>query len=507
MPSDHPWYTRRAARIPAAIVAVAIISIATVAIIARTPWWAYVIDWESLMTQVPRPHWAANSRFTTELPECPHAWDDEKRRSRSTSSAAGWTTDIPEFHDCQRLVTKEASYGPLVAVFAADALDTILGSAPGDLPAGFPRIRAVAEVVNVDGAAYEPLGVQPQSNCLFVWPTEHTVILEAKMVPVGSDYKKCRDLTSVDDILRMPGTRLQVVRVRVDGFKIPSDYPKVARWDWDPESMTQYIGLGCGVYWCEIGQSIAMTYAQHSGPTSPAYMDGRYEYDARTQISTFFPTRAAGTSLTAEDRIRSIKGWYDQQLLAVYDGNVARVSSAFGTVFPSASLDTLTSDGVKGRWARVAYATVADATSDADAAYYAAKSNFFRARRGSSFKEMTALEVCYGRTKDCVGVPDALAAPHRLDRSCGGYWMLVRAKKVERWWVRSVKPDGQAAYFCLTRRGHPAEHAEKVNPPRTARWRWLMLDETEWEECLSGCCEKVMLDDGSADGGDPPPVP
>src|SRR5688500_4692594 len=70
--------------------------------------------------------------MTHELPECPRDYDSIPKPQSgyealpSGISVSGPITGIPEFHDCQRLITASGTkYGPLVAIFAAYYLDRL----------------------------------------------------------------------------------------------------------------------------------------------------------------------------------------------------------------------------------------------------------------------------------------------------------------------------------------------------------------------------------------------
>src|ERR1044071_4084538 len=90
------------------------------------------------------------------LPECPHDWttlhvaltDSTKDplpvgiASTYTFAtgfvAPGVTTNVPEFHDCQRIILEDGvTYGPLMAVFASRGL--------GQLPFQKTAVPAAAE--------------------------------------------------------------------------------------------------------------------------------------------------------------------------------------------------------------------------------------------------------------------------------------------------------------------------------------------------------------------------
>src|SRR5688572_12985499 len=57
-------------------------------------------------------------------PECPHSVTDAITGVTQVS-IAGPITDVPEFHDCQRLRVG-ASYGPVVAIWVSVRIDSLL---------------------------------------------------------------------------------------------------------------------------------------------------------------------------------------------------------------------------------------------------------------------------------------------------------------------------------------------------------------------------------------------
>ena len=74
--------------------------------------------------------------------QCPHTWDHRRLTSTEAPSpitisvadaptggtAVGQSrgiTNVPEYHDCQRLVATTGAYGPLVAAFARQGLDDL----------------------------------------------------------------------------------------------------------------------------------------------------------------------------------------------------------------------------------------------------------------------------------------------------------------------------------------------------------------------------------------------
>jgi len=66
------------------------------------------------------------------------------------------------------------------------------------------------------------------------------------------------------------------------------------------------------------------------------------------------------------------------------------------------------------------------------------------------------------------------------------------------WWAKTVSADGSISYGCVRRRDHSGELAalRNANPkvrygiPGTARWKFLLNDESTWVSCPTGCCTK-----------------
>ncbi|HEX6052685.1 MAG TPA: hypothetical protein VFZ21_25645 [Gemmatimonadaceae bacterium] len=386
-------------------------------------------------------------------------------------AVAPLTSDIPEFHDCQKFIDHEKrTYLGLVAVFAHQSLvplwdslgrlgqDRTAPSRPPPAvaaapPAGFPRpsppqprppnTLAFAEVLNY-GEPYGPLGIARGYNCLFIFDT---ISPRAVMVPVTNDLQ-CTVPARFDTLLTTSGaTELAVVRTKVAGYSA-ADYPPVARWDWDPKNNHQTMGLTCGAAWCDVGEK-------------------------RFTPSTGY---VSGASVGMAGRVVAIKGWYDEQELALRDaqGNLYP-GKIKGTVFPHPKLDTYTLASFDNRWVPVAFAVLKGPPSE-----YEEKLNLRPTPPGTT---SNALFVCRGSKLRCVGL-----------------WPLVMKCDVEtgatidpaKWWVRIGSGKG-AAYRCVTRFVPSPTVVAALGPeyktPGTARWRWIASDETIWEACAGGCCQ------------------
>jgi hypothetical protein len=406
-----------------------------------------------------------------EWPECPHDWsvievaNTEKQRQPEIialpngTSVARDKTNIPEFHDCQRIILEDGiNYGPLMAVFAAADLALMKFYDDADT-AGLKQTMPAAEIFN-DSAdfSYRPLGIGPKFNCLYI--LRRGGQLYGKMVHVGSAEKDCARSAS---LIAGAGTELAVRQTLVNRFA-DSVFPPVARWDWDSVHKQQYIGIKCGNAWCEVGRKRDQQFPEFV--SSGAYVN-------------------APAVLTPEDRVRAIKGWYDQQIVAVDEGVTAKPGKVRATFFPHPDLGRRTEAAFSRRWVPVSYVAF-----EGPPGLYKKKFNFDRVRPRASLADMNEISFCRGTRAEC-GIPSPLSIS--LLRSCGKTNLLLLPEP-RRWWARvgskflldGVTRSGGPNYMykCVTQRVHKG-----VQIPPTARWRWLADDETEWQYCPSGCCE------------------
>lgn len=360
---------------------------------------------------------------------------------------AGKTTRIPEFHDCQRLLTSSGhQYGPLVGIWVASNLrerfTRLLVAANSGSASG--AVAAAVAVVRAWDGAYRPLGIQKGWNCLYIYPAAAASRLEAKMSPVGNE-DACYEPA---DPGTLPGKTLSVRRYAGDAVAAglgPTDYPAVGRIDWDPVHKEQFLGLGCGDGWCEV-----------SGTRN-------YQTSQRYQVGT-----GASTGLR---RAFAVKGWYDEQYLAHMNPAGIPVPADFmGTAVPDPDLGKWQSTGdFRKRWVRAAMVAL-----EKPSAEYQAKMNLRPAQVGGNDpgKTMNLVELCFGSRDECA-VPT-------LPASCiqGGQW-----------WARITPPPASAGaaveYRCVIRKDHSGLGVEI---PATARWSWVKNDEKLWLRCAAGCC-------------------
>ena len=416
-------------------------------------------------------------------PECPHDWSrlrppKEKAPNAITVtdmsfpngfSVPGPQTNIPEFNDCQKFVLKDPvsgrlTYGPsLLAVFASYRLDSL----EFDPPSG--NIVAAAEVLNYSTSfTYAPLGIRPYFNCLYLFGAPGR--LRAKMFAVGNNETQCQTSHPLTGI---PGQELAVREIQIAGFKAGQDYPPVARWDWDASIAVQYIGLRCGAAWCEVGPG------KPEDPATPAFTS-----------SSSYANTASGS---AEDRVRGIKGWYDEQLLAVDSADESRLTALRGSVFPDTNLAALTQSTLDGHWHAVSHIALRQPETGSlvkELEHYRKKFNLDPVPQGSPLKDMNHVLMCYGTISSC-SVP--ATATLSMMQSCGKA-ALAAAITNKRYWAQITSNVRPPMYRCMTPRSHGVTFI-----PATARWRWLARDETSWRWCPGGCCE-VNADQFSPSG-------
>ncbi len=383
---------------------------------------------------------------------------------------SGPITNIPEFHDCQRFI-HGGGYIARYAIFVAYKLDSLIRSLdPDTLQLGFlrdtllypeqPRVRVnpgsgaitvttvgvgIATIYNYGTIRYDPLGIEPGFNCLNLFRDPKGGHWRAKVVPMGQD-STCTESVRLPDAA--PGKELTVRTLSPIGFP-DSAYPPVARWDWDPVADEQYIGIKCGRAWCEIGDSGFASSREH------------------TFAMTWPPVDPApGGSPTMAERMRvvRIKGWYDEERLAVPSPNGAlHPGSAWGAIFPHPVL---------GRWKRPEHfenrwVPVASAVLEGTSLPYSDKLNF---AEGTN-----RISLCQGSREGCSRAAGGAALPNCPDSPGGGAW-----------WTKIVSATGRTGYHCVVYRSHAAS---PFGMPAAARWRWSETDQKVWVRCAQGCCE------------------
>jgi hypothetical protein len=401
-----------------------------------------------------------------DLKECPRHWDLPKSISAPMEDGFALTgpiTDVPEFHDCQKLLNSSGrAYGPLAAVFAAYDLETleqrldsltVLDSVSPAQTKG--RVSLAAGMILNLGVKYQSAEFQIQTgfSCLYVWKARPTGTWSAKLVYVNTDHRKCLDTIRPD---MYPGN-LTVRRDSPTGFT-KEQYPPVARWDWDDRTRQQYVGIKCGKGWCEVGAS---TFNQS------------------------VPYLSSPADLLPASQVQRIKGWYDQQYLAEPGPSAGGwgPSPTKGTVIPAPGYMPPTHPAdwrsTVIPWHLVAYIAINRASP-----YYKAMLNLDQTPPNAPLEALNRLWFCYGTRSEC-SVPDA-SSTSSSSVACGHETDPTGLPR-KLWWARIDAAGGGPHMFkCVRQTDHSGEVASM---PPTARWRWLAQDETIWKECLTGCCQ------------------
>lgn len=386
-------------------------------------------------------------------PECPHTWHTKRDSILPVPSATEWPTlNVPEFNDCQRFIEVDRTgqrhytdgYFAIFAFRDSTPLDVRMGNRQGvGLPVAF---------IYADSQPYPQLGINKGGNCLYLYRAEgHWAGFVRPAVVERRGKVNCEKSL---DAPRAGTGQLVVAATQVPGLE-QGDYPNTARWDWDPQSEQQYMGVPCGRAWCEVGASGLTTSHAH-------------------------PERAKVT-WQRERRTVLVKGWYDEQYLARCGGTppTCRPTALVGTIFPDPQLDSTKTADYKGRWIPVARVAIAvdpnspDATSSsADLLAYKTKFNFQLTPQNSQLNE---IDLCHGDAATCHVVPPTAGCPSATEETEHGLW-----------WVKiTAAQDASERYRCIVRRPTTAA----VHVIGAVRWRWLLADETNWIRCDEGCCE------------------
>jgi hypothetical protein len=328
---------------------------------------------------------------------------------------------------------------------------------------GVPQIGAVtvkslaAAAIFSYGPGYTPLAIGPNFNCLYVY-FDATGALRAKMVHVDKLEAYPTACLDAVDPNTAPG---QILNVNKSHKGATADFPAVARWDFDPKTRQYFIGIACNDAWCEVGRT--------SSSTSNSYV--------------------AGIAPAPGDRVVRVKGWYDEQTLAWKPSATAplEVSGVVGTVIPAPNLGALMGEPAFASFVTVAYVALdVSAAKPGAAAFYKNKLNLNPVSvAGSSPPQwdparLNKMEQCFGTQSSCGVVWTTEPANMRCPAKQFGL-------PIHRWWQR-ITAAGETAgqYRCVTRRDH-AGFGGSI--PATARWRWILGDDTIWTECTQGCCQ------------------
>ena len=362
--------------------------------------------------------------------------------------------DIPmihEFHDCQRLISNN-QYQPVTGIFA----HRNVASFPS--PEQWVEGRLAAIIINFktknQRMTYAPLDLQFGTSCLVLkWtrtmgegrrdPGQWQAAIVSMTTP-GQPYGDCPDGLKWSDV---PASRRGILEVKQQqnaaGYDESVGSPPVARWDWDPERLENYVGVGCGSHgWCEVG---------------------RRGFTPLPAIKT-----RTGKNL--------YKGLYDEQYLA--DSTGAK-SPVWGTLTPGADAIRVGTVQRNNRWYEVARIDLnASAVGTPPKAFLFYRDRLALKRGTTTTGKVRAVGSLRISSPPLPNVPPAQLAG-----------MLRNNPDLKNW---NVQVNGRSvAGGRMTHRGHPSDGLNRFG---TVRWRWNEEDETVWSFCPEdGCCEMAKL--------------
>ncbi len=351
---------------------------------------------------------------------------------RATLAMPGTLTQIPEFHDCQRLLSANGSeYGPEAGVYADSAVADLLDTAKL-LENGSDSLKAVGVATIVSDGEYNKLWIERGINCLYLYTKNQKPRAFMMSVPDGQDCAKRVAVQTANPLFvdeepeTTPFTK--------------ADFSPAARWDWDNRANNkfQFIGLPCGIAYCLYG---------HPGA-----------------ISSFRHDRL-GMSPKAR-RVWRMRPWYDEQILGVIPtgGTNLVPSGVFGTVFPHPDLNDR--NDLTYENADPAYLLAAEIKLQATIPQYQSKFGL-EATTDSTNK----VYLCKGPSQRCI--PQSETVP------------TCPAGTTDFWYAKIVSASGSLTkYRCVVRHLHP-----NFPIPGNARWWWDPRDEGIWVRCPQGCCQ------------------
>jgi hypothetical protein len=313
---------------------------------------------------------------------------------------------IPEAHDEQPLPDGGGKYGPKAYIFASPYIDGFRTNAQF-FEHGTRGVLVAVVYVNAPVNAalpttYRNLQLSGGVNCVWLSLTRPAGVdtWRAYVTPATVSDSTCAEPT--------PPPTLLAVR-RTTSFPNHADYPPVARFS-EAQGGQPLLSTKCVRGWCEIGPSA-------------------------------FLSKAALIPVTvASARETRVKGWHDEQQLAVDAGGGVMLPGPYATVRPVRNLEGRSAASFRSQWVRVA--TIHFSTAPTAGTTYAN----WGLRAGSNHLDLILFEG--------------------------------------RWVGRIVRADGSIRYWP-----HVQRHVHHDAPvPGTARFRWTAADEGVWVLCGQACC-------------------
>jgi hypothetical protein len=347
---------------------------------------------------------------------------------------------VPEYDDDQRFhdgQQNSADYGSIAHVLAIPSLDSLKTTGQFDGQYIQVAIVDVEAPVTADLPPYHDLGLTAH-NCLYL--QHHTKFAGLKasftalMVPADKNL-----LCPTTPQAAATKTELQV-KVERPYSSSDADYPPTTRFIEGAGGRT-LIGVKCATYWCVVGP--------------PGFGDVPASAHAN---ATGIPPKAQA----------NVKGWFDDQVLGVPDGNgkfgIHRKIRA--SAIPDAGLGSL----------KVADFIVPIGTQS----YKVVGRTYFPDDPPKDSKYVTVFGFSKG-----LNVVAMRAEIHPVSTG--------NPKPETVWFAQVTDANGHVTNDIPTRRTDHHKFDQLGNlvltsVPATMRWRWFDSDEDLWVECDVGCC-------------------
>lgn len=362
---------------------------------------------------------------------CPNV----EARALGSQSMSDSVETIHEYHDCQRLIAN-GQYQGLVGIFAHANV------ARYEDRADWAQGRLAAIIVNFGAKSqqvpYPSLGIGWGVNCL-VLKSDSAGGWRAAVDSTRSMESRCNEAVTWAGL---PASATQLTVREQAGVDLKGDpiSPPVARWDWDPAHLLNYIGVKCGARtWCEIGpegfvQSPQLRLRDLAGPPPPqngnAYV---------------------------------IKGYYDRQFLS--DSLGKQPSTVIGTIWPGEDARTREDMVNPLKWHEVARLEFRDTAAQQSGDYRRYLRNYKRQSSVPPNERWTTTSYRLKRKLHFDPQKRYKGKFNGLDLAIDGVVMRSHA---------GILHEG----------------------PPVVRWRWHAEDERTWTYCHpDGCCEnqKVLM--------------
>lgn len=370
---------------------------------------------------------------------------------RKEIAGLGAIVDVPEYNDCQKLATGDpAEYGPKVGIYVSAGLDTLFRTDMSRSASGSPTSGNVfVALIHNFGKDYvtQSLTIKSGYSCLRLRPGPG--VYQATIEDVGAAVPNCLKPPTVTP------RGISMVRALHVGPAHFEDYPPVARWEWDPAQLHHYVGIKCGPAWCEVG-----------GRGEPDVGVGEAPPNEAIPGLPSSPGMAGRTHL--------VKGWYDEQALAIPGTSKPLEPRVRARIYPHQQLEAVTFDLFGKGWVPAAYVYLPEASAPYhDALHLSQGLNTIYLCQARS----TLQDHCAGAAAGTFGK----CAPSDAD---------TNGEPATIWYAR-IMPTGTtdanaAGYICVTKQQHVG-----VDIRATTRWRWADDDEKIWIRCTNGCCTVV----------------